>query len=188
MLMSTTFTASAQTITASADTVAMMNLWQTEMLAGNFTNAAAVYAETGVLTVGGTPHEGRTAIAGFFAAFAQIATNVGYTITSVGTDTFSGVYDFGAGGQHDYVINLAPGTADIVSEVVTEVHAPPPPPVTPPPPPVQIQATVTVRRSLTLLHALIQSQMQLSEIGRRCSAVRHCDRRHRRRHPRADCI
>ena len=37
----------------------------------------------------------------------------------MGTDTFSGVYDFGAAGTFDYVINLAPGTADIVSEVVT---------------------------------------------------------------------
>ena len=117
LLMSTTFT-------ASADTVAMMNLWQTEMLAGNFSNAALVYTETGVLTVAGTAYTGRAGIAGFFAAFAPTATAVGYTITSVGTDTFSGVYDFGTAGQFDYVINLSPGTADIASEVVTARPAP----------------------------------------------------------------
>ena len=108
-------------MSASADTVAMMNLWQAEMLAGNFANAALVYTETGVLTVAGTAYTGRAGITGFFAVFAPTATNVGYTITSVGTDTFSGVYDFGTAGQFDYVINLAPGTADIVSEVVTLV-------------------------------------------------------------------
>ena len=96
-----------------------MDLWQTEMLAGNFANAAMVYTETGVLTVGGTSYIGRTQIEGFFAAFAPTATAVGYAITSVGTDTFSDVYDFGAAGTHDYVINLAHGTADIVREVVT---------------------------------------------------------------------
>ena len=106
-------------VTPVSATVAMMNLWQTEMLAGNCANAALVYTETGVLTVVGTAYTGRAEIEGFFAAFAAGATNVGYTITSVGTDTYSGVYDFGAAGLFDYVINLAPGTADIVREVVT---------------------------------------------------------------------
>ena len=114
LLMSTAFTASADPV------VTMMDLWQTEMLAENFANAAMVYTETGsTLTVGGIEYAGRDEIEGFFAAFAPGATAVGYTITSVGTDTYSGVYDFGAAGTFDYVINLAPGTADIVREVVT---------------------------------------------------------------------
>merc|ERR1719272_2011431 len=117
----------SEVVTPVSATVAMMNLWQTEMLAGNFANAASVYTETGVLTVVGTAHTGRAEIEGFFAAFAPGCTNVGYTITSEGTDTYSGVYDFGAAGQFDYVINLAPGTADIVSEVVTPVSPQPEP-------------------------------------------------------------
>ena len=80
------------------DELQQMDLWQTEMLAGNFANAAMVYTEAGVLTVGGTSYIGRTQIEGFFAAFAPTATAVGYAITSVGTDTFSDVYDFGAAG------------------------------------------------------------------------------------------
>jgi hypothetical protein len=112
------------TETQAYKTLSMMNLWQTEMLAGEFANAALVYTETGVLTVAGTAYTGRAEIGSFLAAFAPTATNIGYSITSVGTDTFSGVYDFGEAGQFDYVINLSPGIADIVSEVVTPVPAP----------------------------------------------------------------
>ena len=61
----------------------MMSYWQSQYEAGEFENAASVYASDAMITVAGTEYRSRTEIITWFTYMYSISQTVRYTISTL---------------------------------------------------------------------------------------------------------